>query len=309
MLLFIKKSIGWINGLWLFLEFQVQIFILITGLLFILTSNRLLSSEILTHNLPCLCTNSKLVQNFNSLIDTKVKESPITTCEKEIWTFDTQFDKENATIQYGVYIDQEGKVYNVAYKLTATVALQDNGNDISLIYNLPVINYLSPLFPVKTKILSLVIPSQQNEFPSQFLIGIDVGFLELVTNLLSVHILLSFALSLLLFILLSLFLAKTRIGRPLDELIWGLKNLATGKFSTRINSQFEGKMGLAISTFNELQRRLQLYEIKNLEYLENEKTKLESLITTITDGVILLDTDLNIFLLNSTTIRIFNWKK
>ena len=45
-----------------------------------------------------------------------------------------------------------------------------------------------------------------------------------------------------------------------------------------------------------------------LSELLNEKIKLESLITTVTDGTILLDTNLKIVLLNSAAIKLFGWK-
>ena len=67
-------------------------------------------------------------------------------------------------------------------------------------------------------------------------------------------------------------------------------------------------MGDLINSFNELGRRLQLYEEKNREQLISEKIKLESLITTSTDGALLLDTNLRIVLINNTAIKIFGWK-
>ena len=42
--------------------------------------------------------------------------------------------------------------------------------------------------------------------------------------------------------------------------------------------------------------------------MEDQKIKLESLITTIADGTVLLDTNLKIVLVNNAAIKIFGWK-
>ena len=53
--------------------------------------------------------------------------------------------------------------------------------------------------------------------------------------------------------------------------------------------------------------RLERYEEQNIEELTAEKAKLETLVSTIADGAILLDSDMHAVLVNPTARRIFGW--
>lgn len=98
------------------------------------------------------------------------------------------------------------------------------------------------------------------------------------------------------------------ITRPIKELLEGVKNIAAGNFQQRIDLPFGGELGELILNFNEMAERLENYEAQNIEELTSEKAKLETLVTTIADGAILLDADLNIILANPTAKKIFNWE-
>ncbi|WP_107666318.1 two-component system sensor histidine kinase NblS [Cyanothece sp. BG0011] len=98
------------------------------------------------------------------------------------------------------------------------------------------------------------------------------------------------------------------ITRPIKELLVGVKNIAAGNFKQRINLPFGGELGELIFSFNEMAKRLERYEEQNIEELTAEKAKLDTLVSTIVDGAILLDTDLNLLLVNPTARRMFVWE-
>ena len=54
--------------------------------------------------------------------------------------------------------------------------------------------------------------------------------------------------------------------------------------------------------------KLESYEEQNIEELTAEKAKLETLVSTIADGAVLLDANLYIILVNPTARRIFGWE-
>ena len=71
---------------------------------------------------------------------------------------------------------------------------------------------------------------------------------------------------------------------------------------------FGGELGELILSFNEMAEKLERYEEQNIEELTAEKAKLETLVSTIADGAVLLDTDLHVVLVNTTARRFLNWE-
>ncbi|OCQ93750.1 histidine kinase [Limnothrix sp. PR1529] len=99
------------------------------------------------------------------------------------------------------------------------------------------------------------------------------------------------------------------ITKPIKELLIGVKNIASGDFKQRITLPFGGELGELIASFNDMAERLERYEEQNIEELTASKAKLETLIATIVDGALLLDTDLRVVLVNPTARQIFGWDR
>ena len=89
----------------------------------------------------------------------------------------------------------------------------------------------------------------------------------------------------------------------------GVKNIADGNFRQRIELPFGGEFGNLILNFNEMGRRLQKFEENNVEQVMDEKTKLENLVSTIADGAVLLDNNLNIILINEAALNLLGLRK
>ena len=97
------------------------------------------------------------------------------------------------------------------------------------------------------------------------------------------------------------------ITRPLRELVAGVQNITSGNFKQRIDLPFGGELGELIRSFNEMAQRLKAYQEQNIEELTAEKAKLETLVSTIADGALLLDSDMRIVLANPAAIKIMGW--
>ncbi len=98
------------------------------------------------------------------------------------------------------------------------------------------------------------------------------------------------------------------ITKPIKELLVGVKNIAAGNFKQRIDLPLGGELGELIYSFNEMAERLESYEEQNIEELTSEKAKLETLVSTIADGAVLLSTSLQVILVNPTASRMFGWE-
>jgi two-component system sensor histidine kinase NblS len=98
------------------------------------------------------------------------------------------------------------------------------------------------------------------------------------------------------------------ITHPIKQLVFGVKNIAGGNFKQRVDLPLGGELGELIGSFNEMAQKLESYEEQNIEELTAEKAKLETLVSTIADGALLLDANLQVILVNPTGRRIFGWE-
>ncbi|AFY32661.1 two-component system sensor histidine kinase NblS [Calothrix sp. PCC 7507] len=98
------------------------------------------------------------------------------------------------------------------------------------------------------------------------------------------------------------------ITKPIKELLVGVKEIATGNFKQRIDLPLGGELGELILSFNDMAERLESYEEQNIEELTAEKAKLETLVSTIADGAVLIDNNMQVILVNPTARRIFAWE-
>ena len=99
------------------------------------------------------------------------------------------------------------------------------------------------------------------------------------------------------------------ITRPIKELLVGVRNIAAKNFKQRINLPLRGELGELISSFNKMAEKLENYEEQNIEELTSEKAKLETLVSTIADGAMLIDLEMHVILANPTARNIFGWDK
>ena len=67
-------------------------------------------------------------------------------------------------------------------------------------------------------------------------------------------------------------------------------------------------MGELILSFNEMAEKLESYDEQNIEEITAEKAKLETLVSTIADGAVLIDNNMQVILVNPTARRIFGWE-
>lgn len=300
MLINVKSLVSSINYLWSYLKLQTQIILTTAALILIIVNNIAYSSDTISRSLPNLYNKFPFVDNITLILSDQLSQINDDASSKEVSIFCEQFYKRNANIRYLLYINKNGNTYSIPYSY----------NEIQTLYNLANIQniihlnqHASIVFTNNNKIVSLIILLNPNDMSRQLIIGNNNPNFSLINNTLF-----STLASFILVSILGSLLIKIRLNRPLNEITNGLKKLANGNFSNQINIQYEGKFGEVIGNYNELSRRLKFYEVKNSEQLNNEKKKLESIITTITDGIILLDTNLNIVLLNTTAIRNFNLK-
>jgi len=97
------------------------------------------------------------------------------------------------------------------------------------------------------------------------------------------------------------------IRRELTLLHHGVKEIEEGKFGTVLNyNQASGEIKELFDAFNDMSKKLHNYEEQNIDQLTLERNKLEAVLMSIANGVVVCDNYDKITLLNSAAQKILN---
>jgi len=107
--------------------------------------------------------------------------------------------------------------------------------------------------------------------------------------------------------ILSIFINNLSVYRFVDTLRKGIQSIASGDFNKRIISNDKNRFSNLLLDFNEMAKRLDIYDKNNVQQLILEKSKLETLVSVIADGAILLDKDLRIVFINQSAAKTFKF--
>ncbi len=94
-------------------------------------------------------------------------------------------------------------------------------------------------------------------------------------------------------VLLSFLLSKT-LSQPIESITNGAKLLASGQFDRQLTVHSNDEIGILTQTFNQMATSLQ----ESMQAVENERDKLNTLFSHMTDGVAAFDSDGKIVLMN-----------
>src|SRR5579883_52904 len=104
------------------------------------------------------------------------------------------------------------------------------------------------------------------------------------------------------------------INRPLRTLSQGASEIAAGHFGHQIQGQKAGKeIDQVITSFNLMSSRLQDYDKQNVDHLKSERNrylsernKLELVLMSIADGVVVCDRDNRVQIINAAATQLFD---
>ena len=289
MLFNIKNFVGWANHVLVNFKLQTQMISTLTLLVSFFVSS-IASWSILTVQGQINLNNNRFTNELYSLFIVNVISLAEQNKSQEILSLCGNFYESIPNIRYILFIDGFKNYYSIPYNydelfsLIQTPQNKQHSNEMKLI-SIPHKNFKGVM----------IIGTNPN---SNFLNSTLINYTFIIT-------------SFTLFwgvVILGIVFNKIILINPLNEISLGLRCITSGDFSKRIKSQPKRELRELTFCFNEMGRSLELFEEQTQERLLSEKTKLERLIATITDGIILLDTNLTITLVNSAAIKIFGWK-
>jgi two-component system sensor histidine kinase NblS len=238
-----------------------------------------------------------------------VAEGDLTTVAK----FSSRFYKNTSSVRYIIYANQEGDIF---FGIPFSQSQVKNSLTIKRKLELPedyYPNQKTPLvrqhFTPDGKVTDVFVPLlTDNQYWGILAIGINPNPTVVASSNLTRDVTIAVFISIWAMVILGGVFNALTITQPIKELLLGVKNIAAGNFKQRINLPLGGELGELILNFNEMAERLEKYEEQNIEELTAEKTKLETLVSTIADGAILLDSNLKFVLVNPTARKMFNWE-
>jgi len=230
----------------------------------------------------------------------------------ELARFSHSFYDSTSSIRYMLYADEEGSIFlgipfsesEVQNSLTIRRRMQLPEN-YSPQSDLPMVRqHLTPDGEVTDVFVPL---NHDGKYLGVLAIGINPNPTVVTSSHLTRDVTIAVFISIWAMVILGAVFNALMITKPIKELLVGVKNIAAGNFQQRIDLPLGGELGELILNFNEMAERLESYDEQNIEELTAEKAKLETLVSTIADGAVLLDTNLRVILANPTAQRIFGW--
>lgn len=231
----------------------------------------------------------------------------------EVAQFSQRFYSSTSSVRYMLYADEDGNIFlgipfsesEVQNSLTIRRRIQLPENYAANLERPLVRQHRTP----DGEVTDIFVPlTHEGKYLGVLAIGINPNpTLVRYSNLTRDFTIAVFVSIWVMVILGAVFNALT-ITKPIKELLVGVKNITAGNFKQRIDLPLGGELGELISSFNEMAERLERYEEQNIEELTAEKAKLETLVSTIADGAVLLDANLQVILVNPAARRIFGWE-
>lgn len=230
----------------------------------------------------------------------------------ELARFSHRFYSSTSSVRYMLYADEDGSIFfgipfsesEVQNSLTIRRRMQ-LPDDYAKSLELPMVRqHLTPDGEVTDVFVPL---NHDNKYLGVLAIGINPNPTVVTSSHLTRDVTIAVFVSIWVMVILGAVFNALTITQPIKELLLGVKNIAAGNFKQRIDLPLGGELGELIFSFNEMAERLESYEEQNIEELTAEKAKLETLVSTIADGAVLLDTSMHVILVNPTARRIFGW--
>nr|YP_009732457.1 hypothetical protein [Gracilaria textorii]QHS70854.1 hypothetical protein [Gracilaria textorii] len=253
----------------------------------------------------------RFCKDLGLLLASNIIDSTDLNNQKDIAYFLENIYLSTSSIRYILFFDQYGnlllglpiyntKIQNILQLHQSLLQLENK----EFLFNIPLINSNKLL---NHDIIDILIPLTKS---GHTLGSLDLG-IDLNTRLSPSRLIRDLSIFVFVLVWLMLFIGVAfnalAMVVPQKQLLLAIQNIASGNFYQRLNLPTNGELGVLFTSFNEMAEKLQSYEKKNVDKIISEKNKLETIVSIIADGTILVDAELRILFVNKTAQEIFDW--
>ncbi len=230
----------------------------------------------------------------------------------ELAQFSHRFYSGTASVRYIIYADPEGKIrFGIPFsdsEVKSSLTIQRRiqlPQDFAVRSDAPMVRqHLTPNGVVTDVFVPL---HDGGQYLGVLAIGTNPNPATISASNLTRDVTTAVFVSIWVMVILGAVFNALTVTKPIKELLNGVQNIAQGNFKQRVDSPLGGEFKELMSGFNVMAEKLERYEEQNIEELTAEKAKLDTLVSTIADGAILLNPDLQVVLANAAARRIFQW--
>lgn len=231
----------------------------------------------------------------------------------EVAQFSQRFYSSTSSVRYMLYADESGEIF---FGIPFWDAQVENSLTIERRIQLPedypgdgdkpmVRQHMTPDGAVTDVFVPLIV---NQKYLGVLAIGINPNQTAVISTNFTRDVTIAVFITIWVMVILAGVINALTITKPIKELLVGVKQIASGNFKQRIDLPLGGELGELILSFNDMAERLESYDEQNIEEITAEKAKLETLVSTIADGAVLIDNNMQVILVNPTAERIFGWE-
>ena len=233
--------------------------------------------------------------------------------DRELAAVAERFWKSSRSLRYIFFADPDGVIY-----LGIPISGTTGSSELLLSRKLELPEELSkrPQNPLirqhltpDGQVTDVFVPLVANgRYMGVLALGINPNEAALASAALSREVTVAVFISIWILVILGAVFNALTITQPVKELLRGVRSIAGGDFEARIALPVGGELGELLDGFNDMASQLEAYNEANIEELTAAQVKQQSLIATMADGALLLDSEGRVVLVNPTARRLFRWE-
>nr|WCH55467.1 drug sensory protein A [Hypnea pseudomusciformis] len=305
------KFMAHISEWWSNINLKTRVMVFMTLLISLVMSGLTFCSLTIIQK-DSIITDTRFCQDLGTLFASNIIDFVETNNKQELASFVEKIYLNTSSIRYILLFHTDGNLFFSlpVYNNEVQSLLQLHRNLFQLetqnfFFGIPLVKYNS-IF--NDYIIDITIPLTKNgkNFGSLDL-GINLNPILVSSSRLIRSVSMAIFVSIWLMVIIGIVFHMLTLTEPIKQLLLGIKNISSGNFNQRIDLSFDGELGDLIVGFNDMAECLESYEKKNVDKLMLEKLKLETVVSTIADGAILVDTELRVLFVNQIATKAFNW--
>jgi len=259
--------------------------------------------------------DTRYARDLGLLLSGNVTELVANNQKKEISNVAEKFWRSSRNLRY-IFFTDANDIVQLGIPISATPTSSDNQFQLTRRLKLPTELKKRPQFPLvrqhatpQGQVTDVFVPMLwKGKYLGTLALGVTPNKKALASAALTREVTIAVFISIWVLVILGAVFNALTITRPVRELVRGVREISKGNFKSRISLPMTGDLGELLTGFNRMASQLENYDEANIEELKAAQIKQQSLIATMADGAILLDSNGKIVLTNPTAKRLFRWE-